>query len=120
LVLNQLRDQAIAWSTSSFFGAGTVLIGAHDRAVDHRAFVVSVGGHMLKNPFPDTDLRPTAEAAENVFPVPEAFWPIPPGNTSPTSVNYRLHEQAVIRRGDSNRAKPARQHVLYPALLIVA
>jgi hypothetical protein len=35
-----------------FLGAGTVLMGAHDGAVDHRVFIVRVGGQMLKNAFP--------------------------------------------------------------------
>jgi hypothetical protein len=48
---------------AGFFGAGTVLMGAHDGAVDHRVFIVRVGGQMQKNSFPDTSLGPTAEAA---------------------------------------------------------
>jgi hypothetical protein len=95
-------------------------MGAHNGAVDHRVFIVGVSGQMLKNPFPDTRFCPTAEAAVNVFPVTETFRQVPPGNTGTVSVENRLHEQAVIRRGYPNRARLAWQQVADPVPLIVA
>jgi hypothetical protein len=41
LALNPLRDRPIL---ANFLGAGVVLMGAHDGAVDRRVFIVSVGG----------------------------------------------------------------------------
>ena len=120
LVLSPPRERPIAWSTPSFFGAGTVLMGARDGAVDHRVFVVRVGGQMLKNLFPDAGFRPAAEAAMNVLPVTEALREISPGNAGTVPVERCLHEQAVIRRGCSGGARPAWQHVFDPVPLVVS
>jgi hypothetical protein len=45
-LLGPPRDRPIAWSPS-FFRAGTVLVGAHNGAVDHRVFIVGTVGEML-------------------------------------------------------------------------
>jgi hypothetical protein len=39
------------WSSPALGGAGAMLVGAHDGAVDHRVFVVGIRGEMLKYPF---------------------------------------------------------------------
>ncbi len=78
-MLNPPRERPMAWSSRSFLGAGTVLMGPHNGAVDHRVFVVEVGGKMLKHPLPDTGFGPTAEASVDVLPVAEAFRQIAPG-----------------------------------------
>jgi hypothetical protein len=45
LVLSPPRERPIVWSSPAFFGgARAMLVGAHDRAVDHRVFVVGVRG----------------------------------------------------------------------------
>jgi hypothetical protein len=53
LALNPPRECPIAWLSPDFFGTGAVLVSAHDGAVDHRAFVVSVGREMLQDPLPE-------------------------------------------------------------------
>ena len=77
-------------------GAGTVLMGAHDGAVDHRVFIVGRCGQLLKSPLPDTGFSPTAEAMVNVFTVTETLRQVPPGDTRAVPIEHRLHEQAGI------------------------
>ena len=52
----RLRPRASFWSF--FGGVGTVLMGAHDIAVEHRIFVVGIGGQMLKDVLPDPRFQP--------------------------------------------------------------
>jgi hypothetical protein len=106
-VLNPPRDRPIAWSAPSFFGAGAVLMGTHDGAVDHRVSVVRGGGQMLKNTFPDARFPPAAEATVNIFPIAETFRKVAPGNAGAIAEQHRLHEQTVIGRRDPDRAGAA-------------
>jgi hypothetical protein len=108
LVLNPPGDRPIAWPTPAFLGAGTVLMGAHDGAVDHRVFIARVGGQMLENPFSGASFGPPAESAVNILPVTEALRRIPPGNASAIAVEHRLHEQVIIRRCYPDHARAAR------------
>lgn len=91
----------MAWSSPTFFCAGTVQVGAGDGAVDHRVFVVGIRGEMLERPFPDAGLRPAAEAAMRVVPASETCWQIPPGNAASVTINDGLNEQSIVSRGDA-------------------
>jgi len=53
-VLNPARDRPMAWSSPAFYGAGAgaVLMGAHNCAVDLRIFFVGVGGQVVENILP--------------------------------------------------------------------
>src|SRR4051812_17704204 len=103
-----------------FLGAGAVLVGTHDGAVDHRVFVVRIGGEELKDPFPDPGLCPAAEAAMDVLPLAKAFRQIAPGDAGPVAVDNGFHKQAIIRRGHANPTVPAGQLVLDPIPLVIA
>jgi hypothetical protein len=94
-------------------------MSAHDSAVDHRIFVVRVGGEMLKNPLPDSGFRPPAEPPMHVLPVAEARRQVTPRTASAVTIENRLHENAVVRRRHPDRAWPAGQQVLEPLPLIV-
>jgi hypothetical protein len=63
----------MAWSSPAFFGAGAMLMGAHNGAVDHRVFIVGLGREMLKDALPDSGLCPAAEAPMHVLPIAEAL-----------------------------------------------
>jgi hypothetical protein len=55
------------------FYTDAIVIGTHDRAVDHRVFVVGTGCQMHKDTLPDPGFRPTAKAPVRVFPIAVAF-----------------------------------------------
>jgi hypothetical protein len=119
LVPNPPRERPIAWSSPSW-GAGTVLMSLHDGAVDHRVFVVGIGGEMVEDPFPGAGFGPAAEAPVSVLPVAEAFRQIAPGNAGEVAIQHRFDEQAVICCGHPDRTLLARQQVLDPVPLLVA
>src|ERR1700719_2415430 len=69
-----------------FLGAGAMLVGAHDGAVDHRIFVVGVCGEILKHPLPYTAFGPTAEPQVNLYPVTEPLRQIAPRHSSTITI----------------------------------
>ena len=57
-----------------FFGcAGTVLVGAYDGAVNHRIFIVGLGGQVLEEALPCPFLGPAAEPLVRALPVAKPF-----------------------------------------------
>src|SRR6185437_14784833 len=79
-----------------FLGAGAVLMGTHDGAVDHRIFVVGVGCEMPEHPLPHAGPGPAAEAPMRVFPIAEALGQIAPRDARAITVEHRLDEQPVV------------------------
>src|SRR3712207_6019396 len=79
-----------------FWGAGAVLMGAHDGAVDHRILVVSSLAQMFKDTLPDAGFGPAGKAAVCVVPVAKAFskafWQIAPGQPGAIAVEDGLDE----------------------------
>jgi hypothetical protein len=118
LVLNPPRERPIAWS-SLFLGAGAVLMGAHDGAVDHCVFVVRVGGQALEQARPHPALGPAREPRMHLDRVAEALGQIAPWNASTVSVEDGIDEEPVIVGGHADRARAARQRVLDPLPLII-
>jgi len=55
----------------NFFRTRAVLMGAHNGAVNHRIFVVRIGGEVLKNAERNTKAGPAAEPAMAFFPSPK-------------------------------------------------
>jgi hypothetical protein len=120
LVLNPPRERPMAWSSPAFLGAGTVLIGAHHGAVDHRIFVAGVRGKMLKNTLPDTGFCPAGKAPMRILPVAAACGQVAPGRTGAVADEDGCDEQAIIRRSNADRSGSARQTILEPLPLVVA
>jgi len=56
-----------------------MLMRPNDRAVDHRIFVIGVGGQMLEDLLPEARLGPAAEPSMGVLPVAESLRQITPG-----------------------------------------
>ena len=110
----------MAWSSPGFFCADAVLMGAYNGAVDHRAFIVGIGGEEAEDPLPDAGFRPSAEAAMHVDRVTEAFGQVAPGNAGAITIQDRLDEQAIVRRGHADGARAAGQPVLDPVPLVIA
>jgi hypothetical protein len=96
-----------------------MLVGAHNGAVDHRVFVVGVCGEMLKHPLPDAAFCPAAEPQVNLSSVAEPLRQVAPRHPGTITIQHRVHEQPVIRRGDTDRAFASRQQVLDPFPLVV-
>jgi hypothetical protein len=63
----------MAWSSPAFFRTSAVLMGTHDRAVDHRVFIVGIGRQKGKDSLPDTSFGPTAEPLVNIDRLAEPF-----------------------------------------------
>src|ERR1700734_3228442 len=93
----------VLWITAySFWGAGAVLMGTHNGAVDHRIFIVGVSGKMQEDLLPYTRFRPSAEALMHVLPVTEALRQIAPRHAGAVAVQHRLDEQPVVCRRHSH------------------
>ena len=120
LVLSPPRDRPIASSSPSFFGTGAMLMGAHDRTIDHRVFVVGIRGKILKHPLPDTRLRPSAEAPMHLDPVAKPLRQIAPRHPSPVAVQHRLDEPPIILSRHTDSALTSRQQVSDTIPLVVA
>ena len=101
-------------------GAGAVLMGTHDGAVDHRVFVVRIGGEELKDPFPDPGLCPAAEAAMDVLPLAKAFRQIAPGNAGAKAVEDGLDEQANSLRRSRQLNQFGRRQIFDPVARVIA
>jgi hypothetical protein len=86
----------MAWSSPSFFGAGTMLVSAHDCAVYHRIFIIRIGSQNGEYRFPDTRFRPSAEPLMHVLPISKPIGKIAPRNTSPISVEHSLDKETII------------------------
>src|SRR4030081_291267 len=81
-------------------------MSAHDRAVDHRVFIVGVDRQTSKDAVPDITFCPATVPPVRVVPVTEAFREVAPGDARAITVQHRVHEKTVVRGSDANR--PAR------------
>jgi hypothetical protein len=103
-----------------FFRASAVLVGTHNGTIQHRIFVVGVGGDILKDPLPDSRLRPSAEPTVHVLPIAETRWQVTPGNPSAIPIEHRFDKQTIVGGRHVDRTGSARQKILDPVPLVVA
>ena len=103
-----------------FLGAGAVLVGAHDRAVDHRVFFVGVCRQVKEHAPPHARLGPTGEPGMDVLPSPEPLGQVPPRHASTVAIQNRLDEQAVVRRSHTRITLLPREQAAYALPLVVA
>ena len=66
-----------------FWRASAVLMRPNDGAVDHRVFVVGVGGETPEDHLPGSRLGPPAEPPMCILPIAQALWEIAPGDPGP-------------------------------------
>jgi hypothetical protein len=92
---------------------------SHDGAVDHRVFVVGVGGEMLENPLPDTGLGPTGKPRVNVDRIAKPLRQVAPGNSSAIALEHGLDEQTVVSCRHPDMTFTAGQQVLDTIPLVV-
>jgi hypothetical protein len=64
-------------------GAGAVLMGAHNRAVDHGVLIIGVAAQMSEKASPNTGLRPPRKPCMNLDGIAEPPGQIAPGNSRP-------------------------------------
>ena len=95
-------------------------MGAHDRAVDHRVFVVGIDRQQSKDAGPDSTFGPTAVPPVRVVPVTEAVREVPPRDARTITVQHRVNEKTVVSGGDADRPGSPGQAVLNPVPLVVA
>ena len=114
------RDRPIAWSSPAFFGPGTVLMGAHDGAVEHRVLVVRIAGEVREDPLPHAGFCSAAEPPVEIDWLAEALRQIAPGDADTVAIQHRLDKQTVVGCGDADPAFPAWQPGLDPVPLVVA
>jgi hypothetical protein len=103
-----------------FWGAGAVLVGAHDGAVDHRVFVVGIGGQMLEDLLPHPAFGPTAEPAMGVLPIAPSLRQIAPWGAGAVAVEHRLDESPIILSCGADMPDSSRRKVFDPFPLVVA
>jgi len=118
LVLNPPRERPIAWSSPTFFRAGTMLVGAHDGAVDHRILIVGI--KRVEDLLPHTGFRPSAKPAVEILPAPKAFWEVTPRDACTVAVEHRLDKQTVVCASYSYVAFLTRQKVADTIPLVIA
>jgi len=97
-----------------------MLMRPNDCAVDHRIFVIGVGGQMLEDLLSDASLGPAAEPSMGVFPVAKALGQITPGDAGAVPMEHGLDESAIVMGGRPDMADPSRQQVFDPLPLVVA
>ena len=103
-----------------FFRASAVLVGTHNGIIQHRTLVISVGSDILKDPLPDSRLRPAAEPTVHVLPIAETGWQVTPGNPGAAPIEHRFDKQTIVGGRHADRTGSARQKTLDPVPLIVA
>ena len=104
----------------SFFGAGAMLVSAHDGGVDHHVLVVVIAGQELENPLENAALGPSVEALIDDLPVAKALGQIAPRDAGSKPEENGFDEQAIVRRRAAHMAFAARQNVFDPIPLVVA
>src|SRR5689334_1759159 len=79
-----------------FTRASSVLMGTHDRGVNHHVFVVVITRQKLEYAPENATLRPPAEALIGHLPVPETLRQIAPGDPRSVSIKNRVDEQSIV------------------------
>ena len=98
----------------SFFGAGAVLVSAHDSGVNHHVLVVVIAGQQLENPLESAALGPSVEALIDDLPVAKAFGQIAPRDAGAKPEENGFDKQTIVRRRPAHMAFATRQNVFDP------
>ena len=96
-----------------------MLVGTHDRAVDHRVFVVGIGRQHLEEPLPDAAFGPPGEARMNLDRIAKALGQIPPWNACPITIEHRFDKQPIVLGRHSHVTLASRQDILDLVPLVV-
>jgi len=88
-----------------------MLVGSHNGAVDHRVFIIRVGGQQGEDGNPYATLRPAAPSPVGIVPVVKTLGKFTPGDAGTVPMYRRIDEPAVINRGHTDRTRPSGQTV---------
>src|SRR6185312_16788269 len=89
------------------FGAGSVLMGADDGAVDDQILEVGIVRHCLEDASPHALATPAAEPAEHAVPFAEGLRKIAPRRAGAHDPQHTLDKHAVIAPGRTFLVRPA-------------
>lgn len=88
-----------------------MLMGAHDRTVDHRVFIVGVRRQVIENAAPYSRFGPSAVAPVDILPIAEALRKITPRDAGAIAVDHRLDEQTIVCRRNPDMPIPPGKEV---------
>ncbi len=97
-----------------------MLMGTHNRAVDHRVFVIGIASQLLEYLFQDAAFSPSAPASVRILPIAKPFWQITPRHSGSIPIKNSIYKQAVIGRRAANMPFPPRKKIFDPLPLIVS
>jgi hypothetical protein len=118
-VLNPPLLRPIASFLPAFFSAGAVLVSPYNRGIDHRIFIIRIGGRSLEQSPPNPALGPPAKSGVTILPRSKSFRQIAPWYARPLTVQHRFNKQTIVLRRYTDMAIAARQKVLDPFPWIV-
>lgn len=78
-------------------------MSSHNRAVNHRVFIVGLGRQVLEKILPDAFLGPPAEAHVNHFPGIKTFRQIVLRDPRTIAIKDGLHKQPIVPGGHTDR-----------------
>lgn len=97
-----------------------MLMGTHNRAVDHRVFVIGLASPVLEYLLQDAAFSPPAPASVRILPIAKPFGQITPRHSGSIPIKHSIDKQAVIGRRAANIPFPPRQKIFDPLPLIVS
>jgi hypothetical protein len=97
-----------------------MLMGTHNRAVDHRVFVIGIASQVLEYLLQDAAFSPSAPASVRILPIAKPFWQITPRHSGSIPIKNSIYKQAVIGRRTANMPFPPRKKIFDPLPLIVS
>jgi hypothetical protein len=103
-----------------FWRAGAVLVGSDDGAVDHRIFVVGIGGQAFEHALPNPVLGPAAEPPMCVLPAAKALGQVAPRNSSAIPIEHRFDKPTIVMGGRADAPGFPWEQVFDALPLIVA
>ena len=114
----------LAWCASlltPFFGrAGAVLMGSDNGALDHRIFVVGIGGQAFEHALPNPVFGPAAEPPMGILPAAGALGQVAPPNSRAIPIEDRFDKAPIVLGGCADISQLPWEQVLDPLPLIVA
>ena len=113
LVLNPPLLRPMAGSSPHFLSARAMLMGTHNRAVDHRVCVIGIASPVLEYLLQDAPFSPSAPASVRILPIAKPFWQITPRHSGSIPIKNRIYKQAVIGRRAANLpSRPGRKSLI--------
>ena len=99
---------------------GAMLVGSHDRRIDHGVFIVGIVRQDLEKTLPNAAHGPAGETLVGIAPAAKTFRQIAPRCPHPEFPDHRIDEKTIAQiTVATDRAGTARQQMFDPGKLIV-